>query len=77
MVTTTSNLGGMFEAPEPMTNKGPSIAPTSVVAAPAIKMTPAPALRKCTTCDETITEADEVCPKCFILTEDAKPILLD
>lgn len=75
MVTTTSNLGGMFEAPATMTNKGPSIAPTSAVAAPSIKTTPA--LRKCVQCDETLTESDESCPKCFLLTEDAKPILLD
>ena len=66
MVTTTSNLGGMFEAPEPMTNKGPVGTP---------KVTPV--LRKCVNCDETITEGDENCPKCFLLTEDAKPILLD
>jgi hypothetical protein len=32
--------------------------------------------KKCNRCDETVVNEDK-CPRCFSLTEDAKPILTD
>jgi hypothetical protein len=71
-MTTKSNFGGMgdIDFNTVRTNKGtpaPQVAPVVVAST-----TP----KKCAKCDETIIN-EEKCPKCFSLTEDAKPILLD
>ena len=85
MVTKSSNIAGDLYGQEDtiMTNKGPKPVPKPKVEAAKPPAPPAPKPKttsvqvKCSTCDETLDESDEVCPVCFQLTEDAKPILLD
>ena len=85
MVTKSSNIASdLYNQPDTiMTNKGPKpvAQPQAEAAKPPAPVVPKPkvtsVLLKCTTCDTTLEESDEVCPVCFQLTEDAKTILLD
>jgi len=76
MVTTSSNImGGIDTSDTIMTNKGPRQAPKPV--APVAPVVPSSTIKKCAKCDESLKEADEQCPKCFALCEDARTLLLD